>query len=166
MTTTLLLNATYEPLRVIDSRRAIVLVLQEKAEVIEEGEEPFRSARAEYRRPLVIRLTRFVQVPYRARIPLSTRAVLRRDNHECGYCTKRKGTTVDHIVPRSRGGKHEWMNVIASCRPCNAKKDDKLLSEIGWELRFEPRVPHGTKWLLVGYKETNPIWATYLSPAV
>ena len=158
---TLLLNASYEPLRVISTRRAVVLVLQEKAEILEESEDVYHSASTAVPVPAVIKLKYFVQVPYRARIPLSNAAVLRRDRHECCYCTKRRGTTVDHVMPRARGGKHEWENVVAACSKCNAAKADKTIEELRWEMRFKPYVPHGTKWLLVGMKE-SAAWEPYL----
>lgn len=162
--TVLLLNATHEPLRFISLKRAVVLVLQEKAEILEEEPDRLvRAAKISLPAPKVIRLTRFVQIPYRARIPLTGHAVMVRDNHKCAYCTKRKGTTVDHVQPRSRGGKHEWTNVVAACSPCNAKKADKLLSEIGWELQFKPFVPKGTFWLVLGVGEVDPIWEPYLA---
>jgi len=162
---TLLLNASYEPLRVIDSKRAIVLVMQEKAEIVSEGSEEYHSATASVLVPDVVRLKRFVHVPFRARIPLSNAAVLRRDNHECAYCDKRKGTTVDHIVPRAKGGQHRWENVVAACRPCNGAKADKTLEDWGRELRFQPYVPTGTMWLLMGLKEQSETWAPYLDVA-
>lgn len=162
---TLLLNATFEPLRVITSQRAIVMVLQDKAEVIADGSEEYHSASSSLVVPEVIRLKRFVQVPFRARIPLSNAAVLRRDNHECCYCAQRKGVTVDHVHPRAKGGKHEWMNVVAACRPCNSKKADKTLGELGWDMRFKPFQPTGTMWLLLGQRERAETWAPYLDLA-
>jgi 5-methylcytosine-specific restriction endonuclease McrA len=162
----LLLNATFEPLRVITAKRAVVLLLQEKAEVIHEGDDEWRSASLAIKVPQVIRLKYFVQIPFRSKTPLTNAAVLVRDGRTCAYCQKRKATTVDHIVPRSRGGRHEWSNVIAACRPCNARKADKLLSELGWQLPFEPRIPHGSMWLLVGLREPSEVWTPYLTPAV
>lgn len=163
---TLLLNASYEPLRVISTKRAVVLLLQDKAEILEEGSDAYRSASTSVPVPDVIRLKRFVQVPFRARIPLSNAAVLRRDNHECCYCTSRKGTTVDHVVPKAKGGKHDWMNVVAACRHCNALKADKTLDVLGWEMRWQPYMPTGTMWLLIGQREVNPVWSAYLDPAL
>lgn len=166
MSTTLLLNASYEPLRVISSQRAVVLVLQDKAEILEEGEDAYHSATASVPVPEVIKLKRFVQVPFRARIPLSNAAVLRRDDHECCYCEKRKGTTVDHVQPKAHGGKHQWENVVAACRPCNALKADKLLSDLGWTMRFQPYMPTGTMWLLLGLRSTSEAWVPYLGAAL
>ena len=103
MRATLLLNASFEPLCVISARRALVLVLADKADVISESPEAFRSARVTVAAPSVIRLRYFVKVPYRAALPLNRRNLVGRDGVRCAYCGA-KGSTVDHVVPRSRGG--------------------------------------------------------------
>lgn len=161
---TLLLNATYEPLRVLSLKRAVVLVLQEKAEVIEEGDAFVRSANTAMKIPKVIRLKYFVQVPYKARIPINRKTIMARDNAECQFThCNRKGTTIDHVQPRSRGGKHEWENVVAACPKCNAKKADSTMSEIGWELKRKPFAPRGRIWILLGLQAENvPEWKPYL----
>ena len=100
------------------------------------------SERAELPVPSVIRLVHFVRVPYRNRVPLSRRAVFARDGHRCQYCS-RAAENIDHVVPRSRGGPHAWDNVVASCRACNSRKEDRLLSEAGLRLRHPPREPTG-----------------------
>lgn len=161
----LLLNASYEPLRIISTKRAVVLLLQEKAEVVEEGSDEYHSASASVPVPEVIRLKYFVQVPYRARVPLSNSGVLRRDRHECCYCERNRGTTVDHVHPRAKGGQHVWENVVAACTKCNAKKADKTLAELGWKMRYKPTVPHGTQWLLVGIRGVREQWEPWLTPA-
>ncbi len=157
----LLLNGDFQPIRVISTKRAIVLVLTEKAEVLAEGSAEFRSATRTVKVPDVIRLKKFVQIPFRAKIPLSNTAVLKRDHYKCAYCNH-KANTVDHVIPKSRGGRHQWENVVAACRTCNAKKADKLLSEIGWSLSFTPRIPTGTVWLLVGVREIPEGWSPFL----
>jgi 5-methylcytosine-specific restriction endonuclease McrA len=162
----LLLNATYEPHMVINLKRAIVLILEDKAEVIHESDDVVRSASLQMNKPEVIRLKTFVKVPYRARIPLTRRAVLNRDKGTCAYCKKPNATTIDHVVPRSKGGRHEWENVVAACRPCNAKKDDKTLEQTGWRLDFTPFAPKGRFWLIVGIKEVPQEWAPYLEVAM
>lgn len=164
----LLLNATYEPLRVITTRRAVVLILDEKAEVIEHKDGLFRSASTAMPVPAVIRLRYFVKIPYRARLPLNRKAVVARDGGVCQYGCGRRGDTIDHVVPRSRGGQHRWENVVASCRKCNGKKDDRLLSELGWELARKPFAPKGTYWLVVAMLpdgEVDPEWEPYLAVA-
>jgi len=164
---TLLLNATWEPLRVITWRRAVVLVLQDMAEIVERGNGEVRSPSVSVPMPDVIRLNRFVKVPYRSRIPLNTRNVLGRDSHKCGYCGGR-AHTVDHIVPRSRGGLHRWENVVAACRRCNTDKDDMTLSELQtrfgaerWTLRVKPFVPKGDLMVVFGFSPKES-WAPYL----
>lgn len=120
---TLLLNASYEPLRVLPEHRAINLVLQDKAEVIVgDDNNMIHAVSFKMPTPSVIRLKYFVKVPYRARLPLTRQSVLTRDNYECQFthCT-RKATTIDHVHPRSRGGKHAWENVAGACSKCNSK---------------------------------------------
>lgn len=168
MSRTLVLNASFEALGIISRNRAICLVLADKAVVVEESEMAYRSLHTSLAAPTVVRLKYFVKVPYRARTPLTRRAVLARDNHECGYCGGH-ATTIDHIIPRSRwkgaGSANAWENVVACCRPCNSTKDDKLLSELGWTLRIKPFQPSGTRWLIVGIAELEPSWAPYLEGA-
>lgn len=165
---TLLLNASYEPLRVISTKRAVCLLLAEKAEVIEAGSGRLRSASREVIEPAVIRLRHFVQIPFKAAIPLNRRALLRRDDNECQVVgCERAGTTVDHVKPRSRGGRHAWDNVVAMCAKCNQAKADRSLEELGWKLKKEPHAPHGTMWLLVGIGiEPQEVWKNYLTPAL
>src|SRR2546430_13065128 len=126
----LLLNASFEPLCVVPARRAVVLVLKEKAEIVHRNGAEFRSERRTVPVPAVIRLVHFVRVPFRATAPLSRRAVFARDGHRCQYCA---GTAenLDHVLPRSRGGPHTWENVVASCRACNARKEDRLPGTAG-----------------------------------
>lgn len=161
MSPTLVLNATYEPLCVVPLKRAVLLVLKEKAEVVHEADGEFRSAQTSVPIPSVIRLTKFVRVPRRVKARLTNRAVLTRDNHTCQYCGA-KGDTVDHVVPRARGGQHRWENVVAACRPCNGRKSDKTLEQIGWKLAKKPVAPHETHWIVIGVAKIDPAWEVYL----
>lgn len=161
----LLLSVGFEPLRVITPRKAFDLVFDEKAEVLEESDEVWRSPSRAFPVPKVVRLKHFVKIPYRARIPLKREAVLARDEGRCAYCSG-KATTIDHVQPRSRGGKHRWENVVAACSPCNAKKDDRTLAELGWRLPFKPFAPSGTRWLIIGISEPDPVWVPYLGSSV
>lgn len=162
--TVLLLNATFEPLRVISRNRAVCLILDGKAEVIEAAPGRIRSANTDYTAPAVIRLLYFVQIPFKAKIPLNRRTLMARDNHECQVAgCDRIGSTIDHIHPRARGGRHEWTNVALMCPRHNHQKSDRLLSEIGWELKREPSVPVGTKWVVLGFSvPIQPVWEPYL----
>jgi 5-methylcytosine-specific restriction endonuclease McrA len=159
----LLLNASWEPLRTISIRRAVVMILQDVAEIVERGEGEMRSPSISVPIPEVVRLVRWVKVPYRARIPLNGRNVLERDRYACAYCGKH-ASTIDHVVPRSRGGRHRWENVVAACPKCNHRKGDQLLSELGWELRHQPYVPRGDVWLVFGQKPRES-WEPYLAVA-
>lgn len=160
---TLVLNAGYEPLAVVSFKRAIILVLNQKATVLAQaGVSVVRSASGEYQLPSVILLSRYVRIPGSRVIPVSRRGVLRRDGHRCAYC-KRSASTVDHIQPRSRGGDDSWENLVACCLRCNNKKGDKTLSEIGWSLDFAPRMPAGNVWMVRGAERFEPEWNEYLS---
>lgn len=161
----LLLNASYEPIRVITERRAITLVIDEKAEVIEARAGRLRSARTEWPIPAVVRLVQYVKIPYRARVPLNRRAVIARDKGVCAYCGG-AGNEMDHVIPRSRGGEHVWENVVCACRPCNGRKADRLLSETTMTLHTTPYAPTGTVWILIGrVKVIDPSWESYLMTA-
>lgn len=161
MRTALLLNATYEPLAIVPIRRAVVLVLANKAEVIESGESRLRSARSSVPLPRVIRLVRYVKVPYRHTVPFSKRAVMARDRSRCVYCGVR-ATTIDHVLPRSRGGRDEWTNCVAACKACNSRKGDRLLAELGWTLHTAPTAPKMVSWVVIGLVTVDPAWEPYL----
>ncbi|MEN9749848.1 MAG: hypothetical protein RL149_926 [Actinomycetota bacterium] len=159
---TLVLNAGYEPLAVVSFRRALMLVLNQKAVVLEQNETVrVHSASGSFELPSVILLSRYVRVPGSREIPVSRRGVLRRDGHHCAYCG-RAANTIDHVQPKSRGGADSWENLVACCLRCNNKKSDKTLAEIGWSLSFTPRMPHGTSWMVRGAEQAEPEWHNYL----
>ena len=161
---TLLLNASFEPLTVVPLTRAVALVVADIADVIETVDGAvLRSPTTAMPVPVVIRLRRYVKVPYRGRARWSRRGVLTRDRHRCGWCGG-KATTVDHIVPRSRGGPDSWENTVASCRRCNGRKGSRLAEELGWTLRTRPTVPVGWTHAVVGVAPVDPAWTPYLMP--
>ena len=162
MAGTLVLNASYEPLGVVSVRRAVVLVLAEKAIVLEPGQLVLRSERQTITAPTVVRLRRYVRVPYRRIVPLSRRAVMDRDRHVCAYCPAR-ADTIDHVLPRSRGGRHEWVNVVAACASCNHRKGDRLLTELGWQLRCAPAEPPAALAMALAWTSREPSWDRYLA---
>ena len=140
----LVLNASYEPLQLVSTRRAIVLLLQEKAEVIEATEQRLRAQSLFLDIPLVIRLVRYIKIPRRLRLPCSRRGVLTRDRETCQYCGIQPGRsqlTVDHVLPKSRGGRNTWSNTVAACGGCNQRKGDRTPAEAGMRLRYEPTAP-------------------------
>lgn len=157
----LLLNASFEPLCVVTVRRAVVLVLKDKAEIVARNGAELHSERRVIAVPSVIRLMHFVRVPYRSRVPLSRRAVFARDGHRCQYCS-RTAENIDHVVPRSRGGEHSWENVVASCRSCNARKEDRTLAESGLRLRHPPVAPHASLWVVATAGALDPAWEPFL----
>ncbi|HEY8302432.1 MAG TPA: HNH endonuclease [Jatrophihabitans sp.] len=159
----LVLNATYEPLCVVTLRRAVVLVLAEKAIVVEAGQTVMHSAHEAIPVPSVVKLARYVRVPYRREVPMTRRAVLDRDAHRCVYCGAR-ADTIDHVRPRSRGGLHVWTNVVAACARCNHRKGDRLLAELGWQLTVAPVQPTATVAVVMGWTRREPSWRRYLDP--
>ena len=160
---TLVLNAGYEPLAVVSFKRALILVLNNKAKVLQ-GSPKFRvhSAKAEYECPSVILLNRYVRVPGGRKVPLSRRGVLRRDGFRCAYCN-RSANTVDHVQPKSRGGRDTWQNLVACCLACNNKKGDRTLAEMGWALKFVPAMPAGVAWNVRGAERLEPEWDQFLN---
>ena len=164
MSKALVLNASYEPLCVVSVRRAVVLVLKEKAEVLHTSDRVLHSERAAIAAPSVIRLTYFVKVPFRARAALNRRAVFARDGGRCQYCGA-AAENIDHVIPRSRGGQHVWENVVAACRPCNTRKEDRLVHEAGFVLRRRPAAPKELTWIIVAVGTVHPHWEPYLQGA-
>ncbi len=162
MTRALVLNASYEPLCVVSSRRALLLVLDGKAELLHDTGGTFRSERAAFPEPSVVRLSYYVKVPYQARVALNRRAVFARDGHRCQYCGA-AAENIDHVIPRSKGGTHTWENVVAACRPCNTRKEDRLLHESGLQLRRAPSVPRERLWVLVAVGTVRADWEPYLA---
>jgi 5-methylcytosine-specific restriction endonuclease McrA len=161
----LVLNATYEPLCVVSSRRAVVLVLTDKAVAVESGDVELHSERTSLRVPVVLRLTRFVKVPFRAAVPLTRRAVFARDSGRCVYC-RAPATSIDHVVPRSRGGQHIWENVVSCCRRCNHTKADRVITELGWRMPRQPIAPTGVAWRVLGTGQMHDRWRPYLDAPV
>jgi len=164
MTQALVLNASYEPLCVVPTRRALMLLLDDKAELIHPTERLFRSERVTLAEPSVVRLRYYVKVPYQARIALNRRAVFARDGHRCQYCGA-AAENIDHVVPRSRGGLHAWDNVVASCRSCNSRKEDRTPHEAGLVLRTTPVQPRERMWALIAGGSVRPDWEQYLGVA-
>jgi 5-methylcytosine-specific restriction endonuclease McrA len=163
MSRALVLNATYEPLCVVPSRRAVVLVLDHKAEMLHDAGAALHSEHLTVPVPSVIRLRHFVKVPFRRRAPLNRRGIFARDGHRCQYCGG-AAESIDHVIPRSRGGEHTWDNVVAACRPCNVRKRDRLLPETSMALRHRPSVPREMTWVVVAVGQVPSHWEPYLRP--
>ena len=157
----LVLNASYEPLCVVSGRRAVVLLLTDKAVPLAEGDAVLHSARSSVRVPAVVRLTHFVRVPYRTTVPLTRKAVFARDGGRCVYCDG-PATSLDHVVPKSRGGPHSWDNVVSACGRCNHVKADRGIAELGWRMPRQPSAPTGAAWRVVGTRRVDPRWRPWL----
>ena len=160
----LVLNASYEPLNVCSVRRAHVLVFKGKAEVVSELERPLRSATDTYPWPHVIRLMTYVRVARVVQRKSSRRALFARDGWRCVYCGDRNGRlTLDHVVPRSRGGNSVWENVVTSCAPCNLRTGNRLLDEVSMTLSVPPRPPTPVLFIRLASPTIPTGWRPYLS---
>lgn len=159
----LVLNATYEPINVCSLQRAVVLVLKKKAEVVERAAKKLRSASRDFVQPLVIRLVYYVRLPRHQARRISRRAVFARDAHRCQYCGSTARLTVDHVVPKSRGGRSNWENVVTACAPCNTHKGDRLLDELSMELETRPRAPSPYEPISVSQNQRPASWEQYLA---
>jgi 5-methylcytosine-specific restriction endonuclease McrA len=159
----LVLNASYEPLNVCSVRRAVVLVLKEKAEMVEHATRVMRSESVTLPHPVVIRLVTYVSIPRdKRRRRITRRAVFARDSWTCQYCGTGTHLTVDHVVPRSRGGATIWENIVTSCAPCNRRKGNRMPVETGMQPRRKPKAPGPTVFIRVAAPVIPATWQQYL----
>ena len=161
---TLVLNAGFEPLAVVSFKRALVLVMNQKATIVSaDAEHPVYGSSGSWARPSVILLTRYVRIPNSRLIPVSRRGVLRRDNQHCAYCGG-SANTIDHVQPRSRGGADSWENLVACCHECNHRKGDRLVAEAGMKLLRDPRPfsLHTSRHLMRMMGRSDEQWRKYL----
>src|SRR5687767_4723413 len=163
----LVLNASYEPINVCTVRRAAVLLLKSRAEMLERGEGALHSERLELERPCVIRLVRYVRIPRDVhRRKITRKAVLARDSYTCQYCGhEATSLTVDHVIPRSRGGQSVWENIVASCAPCNRKKGNRTPHEARMHPSRKPKPPGPTVFIRIASPRIPETWTAYLPAA-
>jgi 5-methylcytosine-specific restriction endonuclease McrA len=161
------LNASYEPINVCTVRRAAVLLLKNRAEILEKGDWPLHAESITLSRPVVIRLLAYVRIPRDAhRRKITRRAVFARDRWTCQYCGHERGNlTVDHVIPRSRGGRSVWENIVASCAPCNRRKGNRLPQEIRMHPKRNPRPPGPTVFIRIAAPRPPEAWEPYLLAA-
>jgi 5-methylcytosine-specific restriction endonuclease McrA len=164
MQRSLVLNASFEPLSVVSSRRAVCLLLAEKAELLAADEFVLRSERLTMPSPAVIRLCYMVRAPRRRVVSASRRAVFARDDYRCQYCGD-GADSIDHVVPRSRGGSDEWDNLAAACRACNSAKRNRTPAEAGMRLLRPCRAPRSSAWSVAGIHGIPETWKPYLALA-
>ena len=161
----LVLNQNYEPLNVCNLPRAFRLVFGERAEVLEYDHQMIRTPRAEYRAPAVIRLQHQIRRP-RPRVKLTRREIFARDAYTCQYCGRQSNDlTLDHVVPRHRGGSHSWDNLVTACKSCNHRKGGKLLEDARLRLArrpFEPRCDVYSLFTPYLRDDRNESWRSYL----
>jgi len=159
----LVLNANYEPLSVCNMKRALVLLVVGKAEIVENGRGFIHTPNLTLPCPSVIRLGYMVKRP-RPRVKLNKREIFRRDNYTCQYCGKvTTHLTVDHVIPRHRGGKYCWENLVSACPACNLRKGGKTLEEAHMRLLREPFEPRPTADYLFGqHLQENAEWRPYI----
>lgn len=158
----LVLNASYEPLQVTSIKRAITLLQYGVAEVLEQSRDVVRSPSTVLQVPSVIRLRRYVRRPRAGAVPFNRRNVLRRDHFTCQYCGSQDDLTLDHVQPRSRGGRHGWDNVVTACRPCNQRKGNLTPEEAGMPLRVPPHAPTFGVYAHGQFAHWQPEWSGYI----
>jgi 5-methylcytosine-specific restriction endonuclease McrA len=163
----LVLNASYEPINVCTVRRAAVLLLKQRAEILERADWSLHAENLTLPRPVVIRLITYVKVPRDAhRRKITRRAVFARDRWTCQYCGHERGSlTVDHVVPRSKGGASSWDNIVTCCAPCNRRKGDRLPHQVDMAPRRKPKAPSPTVFIHVAAQTIPPAWEQYLVAA-
>ncbi len=161
----LVLNATYEPISVVSVKRAVILLLKEKAELIEATKAMLRAENFSIPKPLVIRLVYYVKIPRRVSLPVSRRGILSRDHYTCQYCgatPPRQVLTLDHVLPRSRGGKTTWENVTTACQRCNGRKGNRTPAEANMKPLSEPKRPRYLAIAALGNAEARQAWGKYM----
>ena len=161
----LVLNADYQALSVCSVERAVVLVMLRKAELVEaQPGRALRSMTTRFPWPSVVRLRGYVRVPYR-KVLLTRRNLLRRDSHACQYCGAMERLTLDHVLPKSRGGPDTWENLVAACVPCNTRKGNRTPDEAGMPLRRQPFRPSHVMYMRDFLGATEDAWKPYLFAA-
>jgi len=162
MNQVLVLNQDYQAISLLEVQRAFILVLLRKAVLVESYEGiKLRSVREEFDFPSIIRLNAYVALPFR-KVPLTRQNIFRRDGHSCLYCGAREGLTLDHVIPRARGGRTHWNNLVTACYKCNSRKGDLSLEESGISLQARPFRPGFIMFLSQFSGRVEESWKPYL----
>jgi len=163
-TKALKLDSSYRPLEIVDAMEALVLCLIGKAYAVETYKQKVRSVSESFDLPAVIVLTRYVKFKFKTISP-TRKNIIWRDENRCQYCAKEyesKILTLDHIVPRSKGGKNTWLNLVASCKKCNQKKGNRTPEQAGMKLIRVPERPKTTIFNMLEIRQVNDLWKNYL----
>lgn len=159
----LVLNADYSAINICTVPKAFLLVFLNKAELIAESDSAaLRTVSRAYACPVIIKLNRFVNIPYK-RVELTRQNIFKRDHHQCQYCGKKSSLTIDHILPKSRGGRTSWDNLITACKNCNSRKGHNLPEEAGMTLRQKPFRPSFVMFVRDFSGKVNEAWLPYLN---
>lgn len=162
MTQVLVLNQDYQAINVCKAEKAFLLLLGQKAELIcDLADRKFRTVRRDFQYPSIIRLYRYVPLPYR-KVALSRESIFRRDGYQCAYCGSKHDLTLDHVIPSSKGGRTTWLNLVTACRECNALKGDQDLADTELSLRIEPFRPSWIMYLRQFAGLVQEDWKPYL----
>lgn len=157
----LVLNYDYTPVNITNITRAIKLIVKEKAEVIKEGTKILRSEKIEFKAPTIIRLLNYVKIKL-FKVVLTKRNILIRDGFKCVYCGDPNNLTLDHLIPKSKGGKNDWYNLVTCCDTCNKKKGDKTPEEAKMTLLRKPFKPNYYSFLKTYLEKNLTDWQPYL----
>lgn len=159
----LLLNQSYEPLTICTVKKALILLFLEKAELVSQRQDVFiNSVNHKFPWPSVIRLSNFIRVPYK-KIILTRKNILKRDNHKCSYCGRGDlPLTVDHVIPRARGGEDTWENLVAACLPCNNKKGNRTPEEANMKMKLHPFKPDHISYIKSSAGRLDKEWKPFL----
>ena len=161
----LVLNSTYEVLGIIDLERAVCMLYQRQAEIVHDSGRRWRSVTSSIALPSIVRMLYYVKRATRQRLALTKKNVLLRDDYRCAYCGEKGGAlmTVDHIQPKSRGGRSSWENLVSCCSTCNGRKRDRTPAEAGMPLRTKPREPRSIPWVTIKRNTYPGEWSKYLT---
>jgi 5-methylcytosine-specific restriction endonuclease McrA len=159
----LVLNANFEPINICSTRRAIGLILNDKATLVLNGRGEIRTVSRTFPRPSVIRLDYMIKRP-RPRVRLTKREILRRDDYTCQYCGQHASyLTIDHIIPRRLGGRHTWENLVAACPSCNHRKGGRTLEQVQMRLLHQPHEPPASATYIFGrHLKNNLEWLPFV----
>jgi 5-methylcytosine-specific restriction endonuclease McrA len=154
----LVLNSDYTPLNVTSIRRGFILVIKGKAEVLRQDADNIVTSIGEFVRPLIIRLLSYVRFKTKP-VKLNRKRIFKRDNNECVYCGSKRNLTIDHIIPRSRGGKNTWSNLVTCCSNCNLKKGNRTPEEASMRMNYKAYEP--TIFSSIISVDVEELWGDY-----